>query len=176
MAHDSVVLVLQLEKDVGEGHVRPSMYTSILCKDNSSAFLLGISGRLLAIYMGFYGFFDSRKAIDGRYLDLNEVVEAVVLSDELLWVIRSLLVRNLEDAHRYNVQIVYHHVELTRLIFSLLVLSAERLKCQMVQLKSHIATNRVQAGLIVHLCRLPEALRAIDRVTLRQVNVGIERL
>ena len=171
-----MVLVLQLEKDVGEGHVRPSMYTSIFCKDDSSAFLLGICGRLLAIYMGFHGFFDSRKAIDGGDLDLNEVVEPVVLSDELLRVIGGLLVRDLEDAHRYNVQIVYHHVELTRLIFSLLVLSAERLKGQMVQLKGHIATNRVQAGLIVHFCRLPEALRTIDRVALRQVNVGIERL
>ena len=66
-----MVLVLQLEKDVGEGHVRPSLYTSILCEDDSSAFLLGIRGRLLAIYMGFHGFFDSRKAIDGRDLDLN---------------------------------------------------------------------------------------------------------
>ena len=126
--------------------------------------------------MGFHGFFDGRKAIDGRDLDLNEVVEAVVLSDKLLRVIRSLLVRNLEDAHRYNVQIVYHHVELTRLIFSLLVLSTERLKSQMVQLKGHIATNSVQTSLIVHLCRLPEALRAIDRVALCQVNIGVERL
>ena len=171
-----MVLVLQLEKDVGEGHVRPSLYTSILCKDDSSAFLLGISGRLLAIYMGFHGFFNCRKAIDGRYLDLNEVVKAVVLSDELLRVISSLLVRDLEDAHRHYVQIVYHHVELTRLIFSLLVLSAERLKGQMVQLKGHIATNRVQASLIMHFCRLPEALRAIDRVALCQVNIGVERL
>ena len=93
--------------------------------------------------MGFHGFFNCRKAIDGRDFDLNKVVKAVVLSDKLLRVIGSLLVRDLEDAHRDNVQVVNHHVELTRLIFSLLVLSTERLKSQMVQLKSHIATNRV---------------------------------
>ena len=85
-----------------------------------------------------------------------------------------LLIWYLQDAYGNDVQIVNHHVELACLIFSLLVFPTECFKSQVVQLEGHIASNCIQTSLIVHLGRLPETFRPIDRVALRQVDFRVE--
>ena len=90
--------------------------------------------------------------------------------------IRGFFVGDFKYAHRDNIQIVDHHIELTCFVLSQLVLLAISFKCQVVQLESHVAANSVQSSLIVHLSSLPQALRPVHCLVLCKVNFRVERL
>ena len=87
--------------------------------------------------------------------------------------VSRLLVWDFENAHRDDVKVVDHHVELTRVALGL-VLPREGLEGQMVQFESQVSSDHLEARLVEDFCGLPQTFRAIDCLALCQVHFGVK--
>ena len=101
-----LVLVLELEEDVGQGHVRALENLSLVPSHNCSLLLIVIRRSLTSYQLGngitihfirplIDCFLHRRQSIDGRDFDLYQVVEPIVLTDKLFRMISCLFIGDL---------------------------------------------------------------------------------
>jgi len=69
----------------------------------------------------------------------------------------SFLVRDLQNAHRNDVQIIDHHVELA-CIFLLFIFATMCLKAEMIKFVRQVTLDHIHASLVEHFDVLPKAL------------------